>query len=60
MGGEKIYTSDDFETFIENVATGKDVLRDARRKSNEMSNFYQDGNSSKRVVEFIFEIITKR
>ena len=60
MGGEKIYTSDDLETFIENVATGKDVLRDARRKSNEMSNFYQDANSSKRVVEFILELITKR
>lgn len=60
MGGEKIYTSDDLETFIENIARGKDVLRDARRKSNEMSNFYKDANSSKRVVEFILELIKKR
>jgi len=55
-GGEKIYNSDEFCSFIKNVASGNDVLREERNKVKDLTNEYQDANSSKRVAEFIIGI----
>ncbi len=56
-GGEKIYNSDEFCTFIKNVAEGNDILREERNKVKDLTNEYQDANSSKRVAEFVMNLI---
>jgi len=55
-GGEKIYNSDEFCSFIKNVAIGNDILIEERKKVKDLTNEYQDANSSKRVAEFIIGI----
>ena len=55
-GGEKIYNSDEFCSFIKNVAIGNDILREERKKVKDLTNEYQDANSSKRVAEFVMSI----
>lgn len=54
-GAEKIYTADDFESFLGNVALGKDGLRAERQEINSVVNTYDDANSAERVVDFIIE-----
>ena len=58
-GGEKIYNSDEFCTFIKNVAEGNDILKAERNKVKDLTNEYQDANSSKRVAEFIMSLVDK-
>lgn len=58
-GGEKIYTCSDLETFIEEVSKGKDTLKDKRNEVLDLTHKYKDNNSSKRVVDFIMEKISK-
>lgn len=55
-GGEKIYNTNDFCDFIKNVADGNDILREERNKVKDLTNYYQDANSSKRVAEFILNL----
>lgn len=55
LKGEYIYTIDDFITFINNVADGKDVAKDERNAIRNLVHDYQDGNSSERVYQFIIE-----
>lgn len=59
-GGEKIYNSDDFCRFIKNVANGNDVLKSERNKIKDLTNEYQDSNSSKRVAEFILKLADEK
>ena len=41
--------------FIANVADGRDVKREGRRKWRDIANMYQDGKSSERAADFIME-----
>ncbi|MCR5837496.1 MAG: CDP-glycerol glycerophosphotransferase family protein [Lachnospiraceae bacterium] len=41
-------------TFVESIAENRDEFRDKRRKVNESVNYYKDGNSAKRIKEFVF------
>ncbi len=59
-GGEKIYNADDFCAFIERIAKGQDVLKEERTKIKNLSNEYQDADSSKRVCEFIVSVIKNK
>ena len=56
-GGEKIYTIEDFEGFIDRLSKGIDVLKEERNEIKRLSNFADDGQNSKRVVDFIMEKI---
>lgn len=54
-GAEKIYTVDDFIAFIQRVGNGEDILKDERNKIKTMVNEFEDGESTKRVAEFVIE-----
>ncbi len=54
-GAEKIYNLEHFKTFIENVASGKDVLCQERREIRDLTNYATDGKNTQRVVDFIVE-----
>ena len=54
-GAEKVYTLDDFCSFVKNVAEENDVCRKDRNEIKMLVNFSDDGESSRRVVEFILE-----
>lgn len=56
-GGEKIFNVEDFCAYLERVANGEDILKEERTKIKNLSNVYQDANSSKRVGEFIINLI---
>lgn len=52
-GGVKIYNVDDFTSFINDVANDVDSFKTERQKIRDLSNYSQDTNNSKRVVDFI-------
>ncbi|MBE6587837.1 MAG: hypothetical protein E7647_05420 [Ruminococcaceae bacterium] len=54
-GGEKVYTLPELCDFVCEVAEGGDRLRDIRYEICKKVNYNADGNSSKRVVDFIIE-----
>jgi CDP-glycerol glycerophosphotransferase (TagB/SpsB family) len=54
-GGRKIYTIEDFEEFIREIAEGKDSCADARRQLRDRFNFSIDGQNTRRVTDFIIE-----
>jgi len=56
-GGEKIFNVEDFCAYLERIAKGEDILKEERTKIKNLSNVYQDANSSKRVAEFIVNLI---
>ena len=56
-GGEKIFNVEDFCVFLERMARGDDILKEERMKIKNMSNVYQDAESSKRVGEFIIDLL---
>lgn len=58
--GEHIVDCDSFITFIKNVYTGNDTLKEERKKANELENAYHDNRSSERVCDFIFQELNKR
>ncbi|GEP65540.1 hypothetical protein CBE01nite_33080 [Clostridium beijerinckii] len=51
--GDKIFTFNDMIKFIENVASNNDVFKDRRSKLIKWLYKYQDGNSCRRLVEFM-------
>lgn len=53
LPGEYIYNYNDLAKFIENVCNNKDVKKKERNDKINTYNKYVDGNSSKRVVEFL-------
>ena len=55
QGGVKIYTDEDLQHFICDVANGIDSLSDERRKIRDISNYSTDGKSSERVVDYIIK-----
>ena len=54
-GAEKVYTIEDFEKFVSEVAAGRDALQSARAEINARANYASDGQNTKRVVDFICE-----
>lgn len=53
LKGEYIYSLTDLISFVNNVADGRDVAKDARNEIKNMTHDYQDGKSSERVYQFI-------
>ena len=54
-GGEKVYTLDEFTSFIERVAKDEDILKEERNRVCAMTNYSKDGKNAARVVDFIVE-----
>ena len=52
-GAEKIYTLEDFLSFIHNVTIGADPCKNDREEIKNLVNFSDDGKSAQRVVDFI-------
>ena len=52
---DKIYNPEDFKRFIEDVAQGNDVYKEARKEINAWANYRADAQNSARVVDFIIE-----
>ena len=59
-GAEKIYTIDDFKSFIERVSSGQDMLKKERNEVNSIVNYASDGKNAKRVVDFIMEKLSQK
>ncbi len=57
QGAEKVYTLEELLGFINRVANGEDVLQNERRVIRDLCNYKHDGESSKRVVDYILEKI---
>lgn len=53
--GEKIYNLADLETFLKNLAAGKDPLKVQRAEISAWANYARDGRSAQRVTDFIVE-----
>lgn len=53
LQGRRIYNTDDFVHFIEEVAIGIDEYKEDRAKANSLVNKSMNGESAKRVVDFI-------
>ena len=51
--GDYIYNFEDLKEFVENVANGIDKTKDLREKTKMKYNKYDDGEASKRIVDFI-------
>jgi CDP-glycerol glycerophosphotransferase (TagB/SpsB family) len=49
--GMKMRTLNDLEQFVDDLIEGKDDYIQARRRINDLSNQYQDGNNCKRTLE---------
>lgn len=56
-GAEKVYNRDDFIVFLDNVACGRDPLREQRREIRDLMNYSTDGKNSERVVDYIMSVI---
>ncbi len=54
-GGVKIYTLEELENFVQDVATGVDRLKQERREVRDLYNYSTDGKNSERVVDFLIE-----
>lgn len=51
--GEYINNFDEFKIFLQNISNGNDIAKDDRQKIKNLVHKYQDGNSSKRIYEFL-------
>lgn len=51
--GEYINNIEDFKTFLNNISTGNDIAKEARLNAKKTLHKFQDGNSSKRVYDFL-------
>lgn len=55
--GEKIMNMDDMQTFIEHIANGIDINKAEREKMRDRIHDFTDGNSTKRVVDYIESVL---
>lgn len=55
--GEKIMNIDDMSVFIEHVANGVDINKAEREKMRDKIHDYADGNSTKRVTDYIESVL---
>ncbi len=56
----KLETVEDFEPFFRDLITGNDPLREKREELLHLTNQYVDGNSTKRVVDWLEDLLYKR
>ena len=54
-GVQKVYTLQEFQTFIEEVSCGVDTYKAARRECRDVVNYATDGKNTQRVVDFIMK-----
>ena len=54
-GGEKIYTLDQLQSFLVNIANHVDILKNERNAICKMVNASTDGQNTQRVVDFIID-----
>ena len=54
-GAEKVYTVEELEKFVSDVANGIDNLKEERNEIKNLTNYSTDGKNSARVVDFIIE-----
>ena len=54
-GAEKVYTADELERFVSDVANGIDNLKAERNEIKALVNYSDDGKNAERVVDFIIE-----
>lgn len=54
-GGEKVYTLEDFQRFIRDVAEGRDNLQAERNRICDQVNYARDEKNTERVVDFILK-----
>ena len=54
-GAEKVYTVEELEKFVSDVAHGVDNLKEERNEIKNLTNYSTDGKNSARVVDFIIE-----
>lgn len=52
-GGEKLYNAGDLCGFITRLSAGEDLLREQRAAVRNLIHHYQDGQSAKRVVDYL-------
>lgn len=52
MPGAFIYSADDFEAFIEDVAGGRDKYKSQRKTERDLIHKYQDGQSTVRILKY--------
>ena len=52
-GAEKVYNLEELQSFVRDVAEGRDKLQAERREIRDLCNYSTDGRNSKRVVDFI-------
>lgn len=61
MGGaEKIYTIEDMIGFVERVAKDEDVLYEQRNRLKLLMNYSDDGQNTKRVVDYIETVLNNK
>jgi len=53
MPGHKITNLDELKRFILDIKEGKDDYYEERKKVNDLANKYKDGNSTKRLMDFL-------
>lgn len=53
MPGEKIYNLNELIFFLKHLKTGIDKYYSKRKEINDIANKYKDGNSSKRIIEYL-------
>lgn len=58
-GAMKIYNTNDFIHFLNEIQSEQDSLKNERHEINNLVNHYQDSNSTKRVVDFIEKNLLK-
>ena len=51
--GEYVNTVEDFKNFLNNISTGNDIAKNERLNAKQILHKFQDGNSSKRVYDFL-------
>lgn len=56
-GGEKLYDVNDLCAFIERISDNVDLLSPQRKENVKLAHKYPDNNSSRRVVDFIVNIL---
>lgn len=55
----KLETAEDFEPFFRDLVAGNDPLREKRDELMHLTNYYTDGNSTKRVVDWLETLLKK-
>ncbi|GHU78238.1 hypothetical protein AGMMS49992_28390 [Clostridia bacterium] len=56
LSGEYLYDYKDLLRFLYSIGRNEDKYIDERRRTNDLVNYYHDGNNCKRITEYIARI----